>query len=822
MYFCIQKSLKTKRRKEMKKLLTLAISFMVTATIVLAQPTRIHTQNFTTRDGLGSNVVNCGLQDHQGYIWFGTNHGLTRFDGHRFANFYVEEDGMRQIEGITHIVEDTIRKVLLMSGKNYRLLCFDLTQMHFVNAEGMDYPKTTDDVNEENKYMVRARELGIERGNRTNRRHDLHYAKVKDGREIFATIDNGFFIYEPKNGHLQHYSSNDEFPIIESDYINGILHDRSDGIWLLTTFAGVYRLDLGEEALRTHTLTSNIRSFAQINDNQIAVGNMDGNVFLYNTDTYERRLAFNKGSRAYTINKDGKGRLWIGTRGEGIWVNDTLLQNLPARQIYDIVFSPRGTVWIATLDGGLIEGHEQPDGSFYFFQHLRGEKIHELDIDLVGRLWIATENGILRKNGMETDTLFNKCKVVCICHSPNGTIWAGSNGYGLLRISGDSIEYIQAGNGLANNCVESVVCDNEGNVIVGTDQGISIVSSSDGSVRNLFSSEGLRANTYNENAILRTTSGRIFLGSLTGLVEVLPQPHSTGKGFFNSPIITCINVNDIPHYSQLAGKIELTHDQNNLCFSFSSLAFNDMSSVVYSYWLEGIDSDWRPSTKESQALYTNLTPGHYRLHVRSRLAGTTWSEETVCEVIIAQPWYWTWWARILYLIIIVLIAWYEWHQYQQRLSLRRQLDQRLTALYAVEVQQEQQQQPEEKPQPQEKPQEPETVKVAKEATSTNQKDKDFLAKLDHLILTNLLQTDLDVNFLAQEMCVSYSTLHRRIKSLTGLSANEYVRKHRLAKAMQLLRDGHNASEVAMQCGFNSPSYFTRCFKAEYGILPSEV
>lgn len=806
----------------MKKLLTLAISFMVTATIVLAQPTRIHTQNFTTRDGLGSNVVNCGLQDHQGYIWFGTNHGLTRFDGHRFANFYVEKDGMRQIEGITHIVEDTIRKVLLMSGKDYRLLCFDLTQMNFVNAEGMDYPKTTDDVNEENKYMVRARELGIERGNRTNRRHDLHYAKVKDGREIFATIDNGFFIYEPKNGHLQHYSSNDEFPIIESDYINGILHDRSDGIWLLTTFAGVYRLDLGEEALRTHTLTSNIRSFAQINDNQIAVGNMDGNVFLYNTDTYERRLAFNKGSRAYTINKDGKGRLWIGTRGEGIWVNDTLLQNLPARQIYDIVFSPRGTVWIATLDGGLIEGHEQPDGSFYFFQHLRGEKIHELDIDLVGRLWIATENGILRKDGMETDTLFNKCKVVCICHSPNGTIWAGSNGYGLLRISGDSIEYIQAGNGLANNCVESVVCDNEGNVIVGTDQGISIVSSSDGSVRNLFSSEGLRANTYNENAILRTTSGRIFLGSLTGLVEVLPQPHSTGKGFFNSPIITCINVNDIPHYCQLAGKIELTHDQNNLCFSFSSLAFNDMSSVVYSYWLEGIDSDWRPSTKESQALYTNLTPGHYRLHVRSRLAGTTWSEETVCEVIIAQPWYWTWWARILYLIIIVLIAWYEWHQYQQRLSLRRQLDQRLTALYAVEVQQEQQQQPEEKPQPQEKPQEPETVKVAKEATSTNQKDKDFLAKLDHLILTNLLQTDLDVNFLAQEMCVSYSTLHRRIKSLTGLSANEYVRKHRLAKAMQLLRDGHNASEVAMQCGFNSPSYFTRCFKAEYGILPSEV
>ena len=159
------------------------------------------------------------------------------------------------------------------------------------------------------------------------------------------------------------------------------------------------------------------------------------------------------------------------------------------------------------------------------------------------------------------------------------------------------------------------------------------------------------------------------------------------------------------------------------------------------------------------------------------------------------------------------------------LTLRRQLDQRLTALYAVEAQQEHAIKEDsasgdvmtEKNEPEEnKPKETAQQKAA------NQRNRDFLDKLDNLIQQNLLQTDLDVNFIAQEMCVSYSTLHRRIKSLTGITANEYVRKHRLTKAMQLLRDGHNASEVAMQCGFNSPSYFTRCFKAEYGILPSEV
>jgi len=253
-----------------------------------------------------------------------------------------------------------------------------------------------------------------------------------------------------------------------------------------------------------------------------------------------------------------------------------------------------------------------------------------------------------------------------------------------------------------------------------------------------------------------------------------------------------------------------------------------MTSVIYSYWLEGIDSDWRPSTKESQALYTNLTPGHYRLHMRSRLAGTQWSEETVCDVYIAQPWYWTWWARTLYLLLFVLFVLYELHQYQQRLSLRRQLDQRLAALYAT---------PHSAPAGATIDPSAETNEALERATiepgaETNEapsgavrgttEDRAFLDKLDHLILENLLQADLDVNFIAQEMCMSYSTLHRRLKSLTGMTANGYVRKHRLAKAIQLLHDGHNATEVSMLCGFNSPSYFTRCFKAEYGIPPSEV
>ena len=266
----------------------------------------------------------------------------------------------------------------------------------------------------------------------------------------------------------------------------------------------------------------------------------------------------------------------------------------------------------------------------------------------------------------------------------------------------------------------------------------------------------------------------------------------------------------------------------------SIVPYKNSASILYSFWLEGVDSEWRRSTKENFALYTNLRPGTYRFHVRYSLAGGLWSEESVCEINISQPWYWTWWARIVYLLLAVLFVWYEYRQYQQRLTLRRQLDQRLSALYAVEVQQEHNSQentnttettkdnPTDLSDETSEPIADSEPKETGKEKATNQKNKEFLDKLDQVILQNLSQEELDVNFMAQQMCVSYSTLHRRIKSLTGMSANEYVRKHRLAKAMQQLRDGLNISEVSLLCGFNSPSYFTRCFKNEFGILPSEV
>jgi AraC-like DNA-binding protein len=71
------------------------------------------------------------------------------------------------------------------------------------------------------------------------------------------------------------------------------------------------------------------------------------------------------------------------------------------------------------------------------------------------------------------------------------------------------------------------------------------------------------------------------------------------------------------------------------------------------------------------------------------------------------------------------------------------------------------------------------------------------------------------------MAVSRSTLNRKISTLTGLSTNELIKQYRLQKAAIFLVSGKNVSETAYLAGFETPSYFTQCFKEFYKITPKE-
>ncbi|MDB2606999.1 ATP-binding protein [Zobellia sp.] len=101
-------------------------------------------------------------------------------------------------------------------------------------------------------------------------------------------------------------------------------------------------------------------------------------------------------------------------------------------------------------------------------------------------------------------------------------------------------------------------------------------------------------------------------------------------------------------------------------------------------------------------------------------------------------------------------------------------------------------------------------------------DKDFMCKVSHLIDENISNADLNTSFLCNELGVSSSKLYRKIKELTDLSPNEFVRTVRLKKSVQLLKTKkYNVSEVTDLVGFNDPLYFSRRFKKQFGFPPSK-
>ena len=103
----------------------------------------------------------------------------------------------------------------------------------------------------------------------------------------------------------------------------------------------------------------------------------------------------------------------------------------------------------------------------------------------------------------------------------------------------------------------------------------------------------------------------------------------------------------------------------------------------------------------------------------------------------------------------------------------------------------------------------------------NKVDQEFFDKLNKLIEENI-SGDVDVNLIASNLAVSTSTLYRKMKALTGISTNEYVRKYKMHYAEHLLLEGkYSISEISFMVGMNSVAYFRRCFKAEYGEIPSE-
>jgi two-component system sensor histidine kinase/response regulator len=104
----------------------------------------------------------------------------------------------------------------------------------------------------------------------------------------------------------------------------------------------------------------------------------------------------------------------------------------------------------------------------------------------------------------------------------------------------------------------------------------------------------------------------------------------------------------------------------------------------------------------------------------------------------------------------------------------------------------------------------------------NPLDNEFVQRITQIIEDNLEMEKMDIAFIADQMCMSHSTLYRKIKGVADMSANEFIRKVKMKNGVKLLLSGkYSISEIAYMTGFSSVAYFRQCFKNEFGMTPSE-
>lgn len=115
-----------------------------------------------------------------------------------------------------------------------------------------------------------------------------------------------------------------------------------------------------------------------------------------------------------------------------------------------------------------------------------------------------------------------------------------------------------------------------------------------------------------------------------------------------------------------------------------------------------------------------------------------------------------------------------------------------------------------------------SLEIEPEKVALNPLDEELLKKAMAIVEKNMDNVSFSTDDFAREMCMSRSNLHLKMKALTGESTNDFIRKMRFKQACKLLKEGRlSISEISTMVGFNTPSYFSTCFKKYFGCLPSE-
>lgn len=266
------------------------------------------------------------------------------------------------------------------------------------------------------------------------------------------------------------------------------------------------------------------------------------------------------------------------------------------------------------------------------------------------------------------------------------------------------------------------------------------------------------------------------------------------------PLISAVKIGGGRHLTGMDEReVEIAPDESGLEISFSTLNHLYARKISYAYRLKGWEEAWTYLPQGiNTAYFSKLPHGNYTLELKATDAHGCWGEPADCLMIHRLPaWYETWWAYAAYLFTgLALLAGIWWLDNRIRYLISLQQKRKEIFLTGVEVR-------------------PADI-------ASSKPNEEFLKKAVASVERNIDNSDYSVERLSRDLCMSRMNLYRKLQSLTGQKPNEFIRSIRLKRAARLLVEtGLSVVEIAEKVGFSTPSYFTKCFKDMFGVLPTQ-
>lgn len=400
---------------------------------------------------------------------------------------------------------------------------------------------------------------------------------------------------------------------------------------------------------------------------------------------------------ALTLCQSRGGGVLVGTYGDGVFEmfpNGTAHQmysvsngKLKTDYVYSLLKDRSGDIWIGCLDGQTVR---IGNGTTRYYNVQQVQTIAEMPD---GRIAIGTSNGLyaINKNSGNIEPYFTTKDfprkdinffVQSVLFTGRDIAWIATDGGGIYVYNKrlKQLRNINVSNGLPSNTVYALGEDRLGRIIASTELGLAFVSSKNLKVVNINFVKGLERE-YKRMSIATMRNGNFILGTSSGAVIISPQQIAALAYQTNLRLVRfeLQGMKDDEEeqwrtdtYKMMQkGELRLSHDQNTFDFIFESINYKYQHDIAYQYMLEGFDKDWSKPSSSQNAHYTNLPPGNYRFLVRniSRNDGNVISEKSV-GVHIAEPWWNTWMAWIVYCAMFIALAYLVWQFYYDRLEHR--------------------------------------------------------------------------------------------------------------------------------------------------------